>query len=103
MESVINRIIDIDRCASERISDAKKRETEILEGTAGECAKITKELSAAADQRIAEVEKINKAHFELLSAELEKAYEQEIEEMDGCFESSHISIENAIFAEIVGE
>ena len=88
MESVINKIIDIDRQASDRLNEAKKKKDSIIEGTAAECDEIKKQLLNSAEKRIAEIE---------------SKYKQKQEEMYDFFEKNHTSIEESIFAEIVGE
>lgn len=103
MESVVNRIIDIDRQASDRLNEAQKKKNSIIEGTAAECDEIKKQLSASAEKRIAEIEQINKSEFDMLAAEIESKYKQKKEEMYDFFEKYHTSIEESIFAEIVGE
>lgn len=103
MESVVNRIIDIDRKASDRLNEAQKKKDSIIEGTAAECSEIKKQLLNSAEKRIAEVEQINKAEFDALSAEIECRYKQKQEEMYDFFEKNHTLIEESIFAEIVGE
>jgi|InofroStandDraft_1065614.scaffolds.fasta_scaffold00780_33 vacuolar-type H+-ATPase subunit H len=103
MESVINKIIDIDRQASDRLNEAKKKKDSIIEGTAAECDEIKKQLLNSAEKRIAEIEQINKSEFDMLAAEIESKYKQKQEEMYDFFEKNHTSIEESIFAEIVGE
>ncbi|MGN0621013.1 MAG: hypothetical protein ACI4I9_04015 [Porcipelethomonas sp.] len=103
MENIVNRIVDIDRQADEKIAQARKKCDEMLEGISSECEKIKRELSDAADRRIAEVEKINRSELEASASELEREYSQELMEMDNFFEKNHFVIENAIFAETVGE
>lgn len=103
MESVVNKIIEIDRMADSRINDARKRSDEILSETEEKCRKLRNDICTAADKRIAEIEEINRSDFDFKVSELEKKYSTEKLEMDSFFDSRHTEIENSIFAEIVGE
>ncbi len=103
MENIVNKIIDIDRRADKRLSEARKMKEDMLSDITAECDKMRKTLSADADKRIAEVEKINRAELNASTAELEKEYRRELEEMNGYFDLNHVSIEDEIFNKIVGE
>lgn len=103
MESVVNKIIEIDRMADRRISDAKKNSKKILSDTETKCSDLRNDISYAADRRIREIERINKTDFDMKIARLEEKYAVEKKDMDRFFEFSHSEIENKIFAEIVGE
>lgn len=103
MESVVNKIIEIDRMADSRINDARKRSEEILSETDEKCRKLRNDICIAADKQVAEIENVNKSDFDLKVAGLEKKYAMEKQEMDSFFDSRHTEIENSIFAEIVGE
>lgn len=103
MESVISKIIEIDKNASERINSASEKQKQILEDSENQCRKIREEIAGSADKRIAEVEGINKSEFEAETAELEKKISDAINEMNTFYEQNHERIEKEIFAEIVGE
>ena len=53
MESLVNRIIEIDRMADGRINDAKKQSEDILKSAEEKCKKIREDITAAAEKRIA--------------------------------------------------
>lgn len=103
MESVVNKIIEIDRMADIKISDAKKQSDEILSNAEMECVKLASDISSAAEKRIFEIEKINRFDYDSRVALLEEKYGFEKSSMDNVFEKTHVEIENAIFSEIVGE
>lgn len=103
MESVINKIIEIDKRAEERLSSAEIRQKNIYSEAHSECRKLEEKIRNDADRRISEIEKINKNDYEELSEKLLKNYSDEILNMDSFFNENHENIENQIFAEIVGE
>ncbi len=103
MESIINKIIEIDRLAEERLNLAEVKKKEIFENAKKECFDLEKKLRHDADMRISEIEKINKRDYDALSESLSKKYSDEMNNMDRYYESHHEIIENRIFSEIVGE
>lgn len=103
MENLVNKIIEIDRMANSRIVEAQKSSRKILSDAETRCVSLERDISYAADKRITEIEKINKADFDMKIAKLEKKYADEKKNMDRFFDFSHLDIENKIFAEIVGE
>ena len=76
MESLVNKIIEIDRMADGRINDAKKQSEDILKSAEDYESKISV---------------------------LNKKINLEKERMDSFFENHHTEIEKSIFSEIVGE
>ncbi len=103
MESIINKIIEIDRLAEERLSQAEIRKKDIFADTQRECRDLEKKIRHDAEVRITEIEKINRQEYEAASEDLSKKYSDEMNSMDRYFESHHEIIENRIFSEIVGE
>ena len=103
MESVIKKIIEIDNLAEDKLDRAQKAKADEIEQSLEECRRLEKKLGQDAAARISEVEKINKEDFENHSRRLEEKYAAEIKNMDAFYEAEHESIENEIFAEIVGE
>lgn len=103
MESIINKIIEIDRLAEERLNRAEIRKKEIFKDAQRECRDLEKKLRHDAEMRISEIEKINKRDYDNLSESLSKKYSDEMNSMDRYYESHHEIIENRIFLEIVGE
>lgn len=103
MENIINKIIEIDRLAEERLHQAETKQNEISLQAQNECKKLEEKLRHDADARISEIEKINKREFEILSEDIAKKYDEKLKNMDLFYEKNHIDIENKIFGEIVGE
>ena len=103
MESVVDKIIEIDRMADRKISEAKKNSGDIIRQAEEKCHTLKKDISFAADKRIGEVEKINRSDFDGKVAGLEEKYAAEKKDMDSFFETRHNEIEKTIFEEIVGE
>ena len=56
-----------------------------------------------ADMRISQIEDFNKSEFEKEVSELEKKFNDEINEMNAFYDYNHETIEKEILAEIVGE
>ena len=101
MESVINRIIEIDKNATERINSASEKRNQIIEDTKKQCMEIRTKIERDADMRISQIEDFNKSEFEKEVSELEKKFNDEINEMNAFY--NHETIEKEILAEIVGE
>ena len=64
MESVINRIIEIDKNATERINSASEKRNQIIEDTKKQCMEIRTKIERDADMRISQIEDFNKSEFE---------------------------------------
>lgn len=103
MESVINRIIEIDANATERINSAAEKKNNIIENTKKLCTEMKGRIDSDADKRISQIEAFNKSEFEKEVSELEKKFNDEINEMNAFYEHNHERMEKEIFAEIVGE
>lgn len=103
MESVINRIVEIDRNATERINSAYEKKKHIMEDTKNQCRDLKLKIESDAENRISQIEDFNKSEYEMEAAELEKKFNDEINEMNTFYEQNHKIIEREIFAEIVGE
>lgn len=82
MESVINRIIEIDKNATERINSASEKRNQIIEDTKKQCMEIRTKIERDADMRISQIEDFNKSEFEKEVSELEKKFNDEINEMN---------------------
>lgn len=103
METIINKIIEIDRQAEERLNQAENKKNEISIITKNECKNLETKLYNDAEKRIAEIERINRDEFEKISESLTKEYADKMKNMDIYFEKNHENIENKMFNEIVGE
>ncbi|MFR0880346.1 MAG: hypothetical protein ACLSGN_02510 [Oscillospiraceae bacterium] len=103
MESIVNRIIEIDRNADEKIKAASEKEKQILGEAENECLALKKELLDSAMKKISQIEEFNKKELESESAKLEKRHYEELKFLDDYYNKNHQRIESEIFAEIVGE
>ena len=72
MESVINRIIEIDKNATERINSASEKRNQIIEDTKKQCMEIRTKIERDADMRISQIEDFNKSEFERKFQSLKK-------------------------------
>ena len=61
MESVINRIIEIDKNATERINSASEKRNQIIEDTKKQCMEIRTKIERDADMRISQIDDFNKS------------------------------------------
>ena len=64
---------------------------------------IRTKIERDADMRISQIEDFNKSEFEKEVSELEKKFNDEINEMNAFYDYNHETIEKEISAEIVGE
>ncbi len=103
MESVINRIIEIDKNATERINSAFEKKKQIMDDIKNQCRELKLKIENDAEKRISQIDDFNKSEYEKESAELEMKFNDEINEMNTFYEQNHKIIEREIFAEIVGE
>ena len=92
MESVINRIIEIDKNATERINSASEKRNQIIEDTKKQCMEIRTKIERDADMRISQIEDFNKSEFEKEVSELEKKFNYEINEMNAFYDYNHEKI-----------
>ena len=92
MESVINRIIEIDKNATERINSASEKRNQIIEDTKKQCMEIRTKIERDADMRISQIEDFNKSEFEKEVSELEKKFNDEINEMNAFYDYNHETI-----------
>ena len=103
MENVINRIIEIDRQAENKLNEAEKIKADMLEKAKEDVSKLQQQLKGDASSRIEKVEQFHKNDCETAVAELKERCKKDIEAMDKAFTETHIEIENALFKEIAGE
>ena len=103
MESFINKIIEIDKLADERLKQSAQKKKELLADAEKECAELAKKLMTDADKRIEEVEEFNRADCDLKIAELEKHYEEENMSIDEVFSDVHLLMIEDIYNQTVGD
>lgn len=103
MEGIINKIMEIDRLAEQKLAAAKKLQQQIAKEAVEESSKLEESLKKSADRAIDNVEATNRHEFEILSEKQEKKYADEMKRLDRFYEQEHEKIENEIFSRIVGE
>lgn len=103
MESIINKIIEIDKKAEQKLINAKSMQQQSATEAVEECRILEEKLKREADDAISVIEAVNKEDYEKLSEANEKKYADEKKKMIDFYEESHLEIERSIFEEIVGE
>jgi vacuolar-type H+-ATPase subunit H len=103
MEYLVNKIVEIDRHAAERLETAGKQKEQIIKQSMEEARVIKNQYEQNALKQIHEAEESNK---EVLDKDIKKIVElgkHEIVKMQEEFDLKHKSIEECIFKRIVGE
>ncbi|MBQ8434637.1 MAG: hypothetical protein IJX24_01290 [Oscillospiraceae bacterium] len=103
MEGIINKIIEIDKKAEEKLIRAKSMQQQSASEAIEECRILEEKLNCEADDAISVIEAVNKEDYEKLSEINEKKYADEKRNMSDFYEENHLEIERQIFEEIVGE
>ena len=103
MENVINRILEIDKEARDRLDEAEKQKKQIFVEAKLEEAKIKEDHIKRADARILEVDATEKKFADEEMEKLEKVKLEQISKLDAIYEQNHISWEQDIFQRIVGD
>lgn len=103
MEGIINRILEIDRTAEERLTNARLMHQKTLNQAFVEAGKLEEKLKNDAEKTIADVERINDEYYSELLKNSKEKYAREAENISSFFNSQHENIENKIFMEIVGD
>ncbi len=103
MEGIINRILEIDRTAEERLTNARLIKQKTVNQTFVEAGRLEETLKSQAEETIANVERINDKYYGELLKRNEEKYASEAENLKIFYSSQHEIIEDKIFAEIVGD
>ncbi|MDD6825587.1 MAG: hypothetical protein PUE12_05665 [Oscillospiraceae bacterium] len=103
MENIINKIIDIDRMAEKRLSDAETESQNLIAKSEREAADLKENLRSAAEKRISEVRDFHKNETEAELNRIRSECDAKIKELDEAYENKHFSIEESIYRTIVGE
>lgn len=103
MESVISRILEIDKMAEEKLEEVKELEKQLAIDTQADCDALAEEMRARADRAIDDVEAVNKFEFSEITKENEAKYRAEIKVLNDFYQAKHEEIESRIFEQIVGE
>ena len=103
MENVVNKIIEIDREADNRLNMALENKKKLIDSACVEAEKIKKKLLDEADARIAEVEAERRAESDSKISKLRADSEARLKAMDEAFENKRDIIEQSIYMRTVGE
>lgn len=99
---IITAVLEIDRHAKEKIEKAYDEKKRIAVETEAEKEKIRSELSERAENRIKEVEMVEKGLAGEKLDEIRAQKEKSISELDRSYNENHEKWENDIYNAIVG-
>lgn len=103
MDNVISRIIEIDRIADEKVTQAQKDYNQYIEHAKSDAQELEQEMLRQAQKVIDYIESVNKLESEQHSKAAKEKYSAEITKLNDYYTLEHQKIENDIFSEIVGE
>lgn len=103
MEGIINRILEIDRTAEERLTNARLIKQKTVNQTFVEAGRLEETLKKQAEETIANVERINDKYYDELLKSNEAKYARSAESLNNFYNLQHERIENEIFLKIVGD
>lgn len=103
MENLVNKIIEIDSKADQRLNDAESASMELVEKSEKEAAELRESLRKRADSRIEKIREFHRLETEDTLARISEENVQKIKELDEAYDRLHVSIEDSIFRAIVGE
>jgi len=102
MENLVNKIIEIDNQADQRLSDAESASKKIIEESVKEAADLKESLRNRAENRMNKIRDFHKSETEDAVNRISSECTEKIKKLDEVFESQHASIEESIFRTIVG-
>ena len=102
MESIIDKILAIDRHAQQQIEDARREALLIEEKAEKESQLIKREIAENTNKRISQIEEQHKHECARRTDELAELYRNKTENMQKQYAKTHTEIENIIFSEITG-
>ena len=103
MEGIINRILEIDKSAEDRLANARIMQQKSAHLAFEEAGRLEEKLKKQADAAIAYVEKVNDEYYGELSIKNGTKYAEEVENLNSFYQNEHQRIETEIFEKIVGE
>ena len=103
MENVINRILEIDKDACEKLESAEKQKKQIISDAKSEEVKIRQEYLKNADIKITQVDEQEKQIADQKISKIEEEREKDLSRLQSIYEENHISWEQDIFQRIVGD
>ena len=103
METIVNKIIEIDHEADQRLNDAESAGMELVGKSEKEAAELKESLRSRAENRIEKIREFHRLETEDALSAISEENLQQIKQLDESFEKLHVSIEDSIFRAIVGE
>ena len=103
MDEIINKILDIDRQAEERLLQAEKDKTKILNEAKLQGMKTKENCTIRADDRIEKVELSEKQSADEQIEKITSEMKAKMADLDKLFNDNKEKWENEIFHRIVGE
>ena len=103
MDEIINKILDIDRQAEERLLQAEKDKTKILNEAKLQEMEIKENCILRADDRIEKVESSEKKSADEQIEKITSEMKAKMADLDKLFNDNKEKWENEIFHRIVGE
>ncbi|MCQ2464073.1 MAG: hypothetical protein MJ095_00660 [Oscillospiraceae bacterium] len=102
MENLVNKIIEIDSQADQRLCDAESEGRELIEKSEKEAEELKESLRVRAEKRMNLIRDFHKNETEEALSRINGDCSEKIKELDEIFENQHLSIEESIFHTIVG-
>lgn len=103
MENIVNKIIEIDTQADQRLNDAETAGMELVEKSEKEASELKENLRKRAENRIEKIKEFHRLETEDALAKISEESSLKMKALDESFDEIHVSIEDSIFRAIVGE
>ncbi len=102
MENLVNKIIEIDSQADQRLNDAESASEKLLARSEQEADDLRESLKKRADNRMEKIRDFHRMETEDALSRISEECSEQIKKLDEAFENTHVSIEESIFNTIVG-
>lgn len=103
MENIINRIIEIDKNATERLNAAESRKKSVMSDTSLERANLRESAIKDAEQELAKKDKAAKDNVKNQLDSIAAGKQEAIDRLTANYNANHEKWEGEIFNRIVGE
>lgn len=102
MENLVNKIIEIDSMADQRLTDAESASEKLIEKSEREAADLRESLRVRAEKRMSRIRDFHRIETEDALKKISEDCSEKIKMLDEAYDSTHSSIEESIFRTIVG-
>lgn len=102
MENLVNKIIEIDSIADQRLNDAESDSAKMIEKSEREAADLRENLRSRAENRMSKIRDFHRIETEDAISRINEDCNEKIRSLDEAYDSMHSSIEESIFRMIVG-